>query len=49
LRHATQREMRQAAAAMNVRTLAEDGIQRVLAGITSLDEVKRVIDLTGRM
>jgi general secretion pathway protein E/type IV pilus assembly protein PilB len=49
LRHATQREMRQAAAAMNFRTLADDGIQRVLAGITSLDEVKRVIDLTGRM
>jgi type II secretory ATPase GspE/PulE/Tfp pilus assembly ATPase PilB-like protein len=30
-------------------TLADDGIRRVLSGITSLDEVSRVIDLTDRV
>lgn len=30
-------------------TLAEDGIRRVLHGVTSLDEVSRVIDLTDRV
>jgi type II secretory ATPase GspE/PulE/Tfp pilus assembly ATPase PilB-like protein len=29
--------------------LAEDAIQRVLEGVTSLDEVLRVIDLTNRL
>jgi len=49
LRHATHRELRQTAAAKGFRTLADDGVRRVLEGVTSLEEVMRVIDLTERM
>ena len=48
-RRATPRELREAAAAKNFRSLAEEGVQRVLDGITSLAEVARAIDLTGRV
>ncbi|MGE0080938.1 MAG: GspE/PulE family protein [Thiohalomonadaceae bacterium] len=48
-RGATLSELRHAAAARGVRTLADDGAQRVLAGATSLDELARVVDLTARM
>ena len=48
-RRATYREIRNAARAKGFRTLAEDGIRRVLEGTTSLDELARVIDLTERM
>jgi type II secretory ATPase GspE/PulE/Tfp pilus assembly ATPase PilB-like protein len=48
-RHATGREMRTLAESKGFRTLAEDGIQRVLAGDTSLEEVSRVVDLTDRV
>ena len=48
-RRATTRELREAAAAKNFRSLAEEGVQRVLDGITSLAEVARAIDLTGRV
>jgi general secretion pathway protein E/type IV pilus assembly protein PilB len=30
-------------------TLAEDGVRRILEGHTSLAEVARVVDLTGRL
>ena len=30
-------------------TIAEDGVRRVVQGVTSLDEVSRVIDLTDRL
>ena len=48
-RRATPRELREAAAAKNFRSLAEEGVQRVLDGVTSLAEVARAIDLTGRV
>ena len=48
-RRATFREVRNAARAKGFRTLAEDGVRRVLEGATSLDELARVIDLTERM
>ena len=48
-RHATLRELRQAALAKGFKPLAEDGIRRVMDGLTSLAEVSRVVDLTGRL
>ena len=48
-RGATTREIAQAARARGFRSLAEDGIRRVLEGRTSLDEVSRVVDLTARL
>jgi type II secretory ATPase GspE/PulE/Tfp pilus assembly ATPase PilB-like protein len=49
VRRATHREIRLAAADKGFRTLADDGVRRVVEGVTSLDEVARVIDLTERM
>jgi len=46
---ATPREMLNMAMAKGFRTLADDGIRRVLDGSTSLEELMRVIDLTDRM
>lgn len=48
-RHATMREIRDAAVSKGFKTLAEDGVRRVLEGSTSLAEVSRVVDLTGRL
>ena len=48
-RRATTREISEAARARGFRPLAEDGVRRVLEGATSLDEVARVVDLTGRI
>ena len=48
-RRASYREIRNAARAKGFRTLAEDGVRRVLEGSTSLDELARVVDLTERM
>ena len=42
-------DISKAAAARGFRPLAEDGIRRVLEGLTSLDEVSRVVDLTDRV
>ena len=39
-------DISRAATARGFRPLAEDGIRRVLEGVTSLDEVSRVVDLT---
>jgi type II secretory ATPase GspE/PulE/Tfp pilus assembly ATPase PilB-like protein len=47
-RRATAKELRAAALAKNFRPLAEEGIARVLDGTSSLAEVSRSIDLTGR-
>ncbi len=41
-------ELRRLAAAKGFRALADDGIRRVLAGDTSLEEIARVVDLTER-
>ena len=46
---ATAKEMKEAAYEQGFITLADDGIRRVLDGITSLEEVTRVTDLTERM
>ncbi len=48
-RRATNREVKQAALDKGFRTLADDAIRRVLEGITSLDEISRVVDLTDRV
>jgi type II secretory ATPase GspE/PulE/Tfp pilus assembly ATPase PilB-like protein len=48
-RRATAREILTAARAQGFKTLAEDGIRLVRGGITSLDELMRVVDLTDRM
>ncbi|HQR03738.1 MAG: Flp pilus assembly complex ATPase component TadA [Proteobacteria bacterium] len=48
-RRATAREIRNAALEKGFRPLVEDGLRRVLDGSTSVEEVARVIDLTGRM
>ena len=48
-RRATAREILTAALAKGFKTLAEDGIRVVRAGITSVDELMRVADLTDRM
>ena len=42
-------EISKAAHARGFRPLAEDGIRRVLEGLTSLDEVSRVVNLTDRL
>jgi general secretion pathway protein E/type IV pilus assembly protein PilB len=43
------RDIRAAAIQGGFRELADDGLRRVLDGSTSIEEVGRVIDLTGRM
>ncbi len=47
-RHATSREIRNVALGKGFRSLAEDGLRRVLDGSTSFDEVARVIDIGER-
>lgn len=47
--NAPMHELRQTAESRGYTPLAEDGLRRVLEGVTSLDEVARVIDLTDRM
>ena len=46
---ATAREMRKLAHDIGFRTLADDGLRRVLDGSTSIEELGRVVDLTDRM
>jgi type II secretory ATPase GspE/PulE/Tfp pilus assembly ATPase PilB-like protein len=48
-RRATAREILTAARAKGFKTLAEDGIRVVRSGVTSVDELMRVADLTDRM
>ncbi|HWV18663.1 MAG TPA: ATPase, T2SS/T4P/T4SS family [Rhodocyclaceae bacterium] len=48
-RRATAREIRNAANAKGFRSLADDAARRILEGITSIEEVGRVIDLTERL
>src|SRR5574340_594886 len=47
--HAPLHEIRRAAFKHGYHPLAEDGIKRVLDGVTSLAEVARVVDMTGRV
>ena len=46
---ATAREVRKAANAKGFRSLAEDAVRRVIEGVTSIEEIGRVIDLTERL
>src|SRR5262245_28796695 len=48
-RRATAREILTAARAQGFKTLADDGVRLVRAGVTALDELMRVVDLTDRM
>jgi len=48
-RRATAKELRAEAVSKGFRSLAEEGISRVLEGSTSLAEVARSVDLTGRL
>jgi len=45
----TGRELQKSAISRGFRTLADDGVRRVLDGSTSVDELMRVVDLTDRM
>ena len=45
-RRASARDIRLAASSRGYRPLAEDGLLRVMAGLTSLEEVQRVVDLS---
>jgi type II secretory ATPase GspE/PulE/Tfp pilus assembly ATPase PilB-like protein len=47
-RRGTAKELRTAALAKGFRSLAEEGLQCVIDGTTSLAEVSRAVDLTGR-
>ena len=47
-RRASPRELREAAVSKGFRSLADEGLQRVVEGVTSLSEVARAIDLTSR-
>ncbi len=44
--HATTYDIRQHATRTGFQTLAQDGIRRVLDGVTSLEEIARVVDMT---
>jgi type IV pilus assembly protein PilB len=46
-RRASGRELKKAAVASGFRPLLEDGLRRVREGTTSIDEISRVVDLTG--
>lgn len=48
-RRATTREVHKLAMSKGFHQLADDGTRRVLDGSTSLDEISRVVDLTGRI
>ncbi len=48
-RRASIRELHEMAVSKGFRPLSEDGIRYVLNGITSIDEVSRVVDLTDRV
>jgi type IV pilus assembly protein PilB len=48
-RRATAREIRSAAIAGGFRPLVDDGVRRVLEGTTTIDEISRVVDFTGRL
>ncbi len=48
-RHCTMRELHTRAVADGFRTMAEDGIRRILEGQTTIEELSRVVDLTSRL
>jgi general secretion pathway protein E/type IV pilus assembly protein PilB len=48
-RRAPARALRMAPPAAGLRSLVDDGMRRVMEGLTTLDEVSRVVDLTDRL
>jgi type II secretory ATPase GspE/PulE/Tfp pilus assembly ATPase PilB-like protein len=42
----SEREVEKAAEHQNILNLSEDGIQKVLSGVSSIEELERVIDIT---
>lgn len=48
-KRATAREVSRVAREKGYKSLADDGIRRVIEGTTTLDEVSRVVDLTARL
>jgi len=46
---ATRRELNELAIKNGFSTLAEDGVRKICKGVTSIDEVSRVVDLTDRV
>jgi general secretion pathway protein E/type IV pilus assembly protein PilB len=48
-RRASNRELKKVAAAAGFHSLVDDGVRRVLEGVTTLEEVARVVDLTDRL
>ena len=47
--HATMRELTKCATEAGFRSMADDGIRRILAGETTIEELSRVVDLTARL
>ena len=41
----SEREIKKAAEPQNILSMREDGLLKALAGITSLDELRRVVDM----
>jgi len=48
-RRATVRELTRVAASKGFVSLGDDGVRRVLEGVTSIDEISRVVNLTDRL
>ncbi|MNT80362.1 hypothetical protein D3C72_2198080 [compost metagenome] len=48
-RRASSRELKNAARAAGFKGLVDDGMRRVMEGVTTLEEVGRVVDLTERL
>ncbi len=48
-RGATMRELQSQAQSNGFKTMADDGIRRILAGETTIEELSRVVDLTARL
>jgi type II secretory ATPase GspE/PulE/Tfp pilus assembly ATPase PilB-like protein len=49
LSNPTERDVREAAKAQNLLTLAQDGMLKVLSGVTTLEELNRVVDLSSSL
>lgn len=48
-KHATMRELKDYANSAGFKTMADDGIRRILEGVTTVEELSRVVDLTSRL
>jgi general secretion pathway protein E/type IV pilus assembly protein PilB len=48
-RRGTARDLREAALRKGFQTLADAGIRRIIDGTTTINEVSRTVDLTGRI